>query len=484
MISLNGMVILARNAMQSQQAAVQTTEHNIANANTPGFTRQEPVMTTAALISTPTVIGTSAPVQIGTGVQLSEIKSYRDKFLDARIRKTMQDLGSLEKQKDNIDLVEITFNEIEEGTDIHNSLVEFWNAWETLAQDPTDLSFRVQVKQKAHNLIGDLKYLYQRLQDMFPDLDDALINEVLKLNSKARSVAELNTRIVALKATGAEPNDLYDRRNLLIEEMSKIADVSVSELPNGSVNLTIGGIPIVQGSESFDLITTPPQPGIPIDIRSSLDNSHVSFRGGEIHGMLEFRDKILPDIIRRIDELTTSLVREVNGAHKSGYGLDGSTGVPFFSLEDNPDPNIGSDIVCIDGITAKLKLSDQIEGDLMKIAAAGKNFQSDNENALNMAKLRDKKALSSGQLTYEAFYNMMVAEVGRIADEISRKSENTQAVLDQLTNRRESISGVSIDEELTNMIRYQNVYEAAARLVTTVDEMMDVVVNRMGLVGR
>ncbi|HID55457.1 TPA: hypothetical protein EYP37_02930 [Candidatus Poribacteria bacterium] len=266
--------------------------------------------------------------------------------------------------------------------------------------------------------------------------------------------------------------------------MSKIADVTVSELPNGSVNLTIGGTPIVQGGESFDLITTLLQPEVPIDIRSSLDNSHVSFKGGEIHGILEFRDKILPDIIRRIDELATSLVREVNSIHKSGYGLDGSTGVPFFSLEDNPDPVIDPDIISIDGITAKLKLSDQVEGDFLKIAAAGENFQSNNENALKMVELRDKKVLLSGQLTYEDFYNTMVGEIGRTADEISRKNENIQAVLDQLVNRRESISGVSIDEELTNMIRYQNVYEAAARLVTTIDEMMDVVVNRMGLVGR
>jgi flagellar hook-associated protein 1 FlgK len=484
MLSLNGMVILARNAMQSQQAAIQTTEHNIANANTPGFARQEPVLTTATTVTATTVVGGGAPVQLGTGVQLNAIKSNRDKFLDSRIRRALQDLGSIEKQGDNVKLVEITFNELAEGIDIHNSLMEFWNAWETLAQDPTDLSYRVQVKQKAHALAGDLRYLYQRLQDMFPDLDEALRSEVLMLNSKARSIADLNEGIVALKATGAEPNDLYDRRNLLIEELAKISDITVTEMPNGSVNITIGGVPIVQGVQSFDLITTPSQPGVPSDVRSSLDNSPVEFKSGEIHGILEFRDRILPDILRGLDELSTSLVREVNRVHRAGYGLDGSTGLPFFSLEDDPDPRIDPDAVYVNGITSKLKLSDEIEGDLLKIAAAGQDAPANNENALRLVQLREEKLLSSGQLTYETFYNTLVAEIGRRADEISRKRDNLQVVLDQLINRRESISGVSIDEELTNMIRYQNVYEAAARLVTTIDEMMDVVVNRMGLVGR
>lgn len=218
----------------------------------------------------------------------------------------------------------------------------------------------------------------------------------------------------------------------------------------------------------------------------SVEDRDLIIENGEIGGLIDLQDEIIPHYLDNLDELTVAIIGEINSLHKSGIGLDESTNTPFFvytpgGTADEQDGTIAANT---SRAAATIKLSDEIVHNIEKIAAAKTYAAGDNTNALSISSLRNELVLAGDALTFDAFYDSVIADLGSQAEETGRLAQSTEAVLDQLINRRESISGVSLDEELIDMIQFQHIFDAAAKITTAVDGMLETLINRMGLVGR
>ncbi len=639
---------IGKRALQTQQVSMQTSDHNVANANTPGYSRQTAIITTAP--SLPLIGSQQNSARLGTGTQIATISRVRDKFLDVRIREMTEDVGKFSRLGDVFDVLEIIFNELSATTDINHLFSEFWNAWETLAQDPTDRALRIDLRQRAEMLIGDIRNLYARLREVQNEQDSELHIKIAEVNQKAALIAQLNDEIVTVESSGAPANDLRDRRIVLIEELASLSNIEVAELYNGSVNISIEGVPLVQSNRARELHITLGQEHNRV---ATENGTEVYFTGGEIGGIVTARDVAIPSLLSQLDELIATLVEEVNAIHRQGYSLDGdTTNVNFFTpytpiyemeltqADDQffasllggelvaanigekltlipADPDTQLEFIASDGLyegTAKVEvlnnglikilddggtriteshlklpgaaipmgehqiqleqrgnqlfarldqgramaisdnptlvagspaeaiqvlfqreptapgeirftidrraqrepaltnlisagntglapgdlqgfvssidvsraaevvsLASEVVQDVGTIAAAQTQAPGDNTNALEIVQLQNQPFMAGGTLTLDAFYGSMVTSLGIEAAQTQQNLENVDLVLQQMLNRRESISGVSLDEELTNIIRFQDVYEAAARLITIIDSMIDTVINRMGI---
>jgi len=466
---------IGKRAMQTQQVAIQTSNHNIANANTPGFSRQEAFITATESLPASDISSMGAQLQLGTGTRISTVKRLRDIFIDTRIRNIQQRLGYAQKKLEGLDLIEVIFNELTETVDINNIISEFWNAWESLAQDPSELATRIDLRQKGDSLATDIRYLYAQLQQLRPASDEEIKIKIDDINSHARFIAELNKEITSVASTGGAANDLEDRRDLLIDELSSLTNIEVSRLETGVLNVSISGTPLVQGDVANQLSVVEIDDSIVII--SEADGNRVNIVSGEVGGLLEVRDTIIPEIMSQLDNLAANIIDEVNVQHREGFGLDGSTGINFFEpfVPLTPGSNKGA--------ATQIRLSDDIieVAGLSKIAAGKTPAAGDNENALDISALRHKKVLANETLTFDAYYNLTVTSIGSKTEECKLSALSTESILEQLLNRRESVSGVSLDEELVNVIRFQHVYNAAARLITIVDEMMTTVIEKTGV---
>jgi len=501
MSDFGGLLELNRRAMQTQQAALQTSQQNVSNANTTGFHRQRAVISSTPGMLVYDLAGMGQKALLGTGTQVTNITRIRDYFVENQIDLVKQRLGELNEELSGLERIEIVFNELTENVDLNNSMAEFWNSWETLAQDPTNMAFRIDTRGKAETMAHDLNRLYTELEDLQPDFGEDIRIKVDKFNSLIKQLANLNRDIMTVEADNVEANDLRDQRDLLVNQISELADVKVVYMKNGTVNLYLDSKLIVQDFNAYELEVSPrvredsSVPGqVLVDVMVSRqsesgDDRKLKIREGEIGGLLSLQDEIIPHYLERLDELAVTIMNEINTLHKEGIGSDGSTNIPFFVYTPGgtTDERDGTAIETQQDksrAAATMRVSDKIVHDLDKIAASKTYAKGDNSNALAISGLRNELVLAGDALTFDAFYDSVVSALGSQAEETGRLVESTEAVLDQLINRRESISGVSLDEELIDIVQFQHVFDAAARITTTIDGMLETVINRMGLVGR
>jgi flagellar hook-associated protein 1 FlgK len=469
---------LANRALVSQQLGLDITGHNIANANTDGFTRQAAQMQA----STPfTMVGTTRPQQpgqLGTGVDVVNVQRFRDGFLDLQFRSEQQLLGQWQSTNDSVTKIEQAFNEpSQEG--LAAAMSKFFNSWSELANNPESQSFRKSLVENAQTLTAQMNQLDRTLSTQQRDLDQQVTLRVTDINNLTDQIARLNDQVTRIVGAGDQPNDLRDQRDVLLDKLAKIVNLTYSEGSNGSVTVNIGGRTAVYGNQSFHMATqedtntgfsnvywadsfrssqTPP---IPLDA--------ASITSGQLFGDITTRDKTISNLLQNLDVMAARLITEVNQVHSQGFGLNDSTGLPFFD-------GTGADDIGV---------STAVTDDLDNVAAAsGQLSPGDGSNALNIHDLQRKLLMNNGGATIEDFYAGLVANLGVESQQATGMVKNEQLLSDHLSQQRQSIGGVSLDEETTNLIRYQHAYNAAARVVTAVDEMLDRVINNMGLVGR
>ena len=316
------------------------------------------------------------------------------------------------------------------------------------------------------------------------DIDHGITLAVNDINSIADRIAALNVQIQTTEMGGNHANDLRDRRDLLIDELSQMVNVHVFE-SNGQLSLVVGGVSIVHHS-SVTHMQAPAKPGEDVKWKmiDDTEGSAVNVTSGRLAGLQSSRDKTV-GYMKQLDALAKEFAEQVNEQHKAGYGLDGSSGIDFFVTTEREDGDASfsaSNIFVNDELL-------QEEGGLALIAAAtqdadGKVIPGDGSNALAMAQLRNKLVFAGdgAGATLEQFYEGILGTLGVDAQHAKHLLENQTLLVDQLEMRRSSISGVSLDEEVTNLIQYQQAYNAAARLVTTMDEVLDTLINRTGLI--
>jgi flagellar hook-associated protein 1 FlgK len=432
----------ARRALYAQRAAIDITGHNVANVNTPGYRRQRPVMS-----ATPPAPGGLKP---GTGVKVAGIERMRDQFVDTQIRHTLASLGRWEARREILEEVQEVFKE---PSDIGISAMmdRFWISWQELSGNATDPGRRTGVQQEAISLVSAFNLAAGQLSETMDDINQNISALVHRVNTTASSIAEINREIVRGNVVGENVADLLDRRDYLVQQLASDVDVAVVEDNSGLVHVTVGGRILVAGTDARELA------------------QDALITGGRIKGLNEAANMIIPSYLKQLDDLANALMEKINEQHMAGYDLFGNPGGAFFE-------GAGA---------AGIRLSKEIEENAGLIAAADEPESPGNgRNALAMAQLKDGLTMAGGTATFRDFYGSVLTGLGLETQESMRSTEVYEGVLEQQKARQESVSGVSLDEELIMLMKYGSAFDAASRLVTVVDEMLDRLINGTGLVGR
>ncbi|HDD35358.1 MAG TPA: flagellar hook-associated protein FlgK [Candidatus Desulfofervidus auxilii] len=462
MHGIYGLIDIGISAIRAAQMALMVTGDNIANAENSKFCRRRVIFQ-----EKPPLL--SLPILIGRGSEVTNVKRAYSPFLAKQWQQELAGLGYHEVRKEALGRLETIFNEAE-GEGLNRDLTAFWNAWEEVSSDPASIVNRYNLINTAKTLAANFQRKSNDLKELREDMNTEVKNVVEQINTIANQIAYLNKKIKSIEIKGVDANNFRDERDELVRELSKLADVTAFE-DNGKVTVLVGGVAVVQeesaytlsvetNSEGFYQVVWYGEGGLKVDITSRLE-------GGELGSFLEMRDTIIPQYQNDLDRLAYNLVTEINTQHQLGYGLDDSTGNNFF------EPLTG-----IDDAASLIQLDSTIETFPEKIAASSAaGQQGNNENALAIIALKETAITGLSDVTFNDFYLSLVGEVGSASQESQNNFEYQQLVLKEIEASVEAVSGVSLDEEAANLVRFQQMYTASARLISIADDMMKTLIN-------
>lgn len=475
----------------ASRMGMDVTAHNIANVNTEGYSRQHVKLTASRPWAMPGLNRPTSPGQLGTGVDVEAINRTKDEFVRNLLQREQSIMGYWETKARTYEQIELIFAEPSDDG-IAYVLDDFFGSLHDLSRDPEDTAVRAVVLQKGSVLAGTISHVYSQLKQFYESTTHLVEVKLTELNSLAAEVAELNKQIATVIRVGDNPNDLMDKRDVLIERMSKIADLQVIPLEDGLVNVSVDGVNLVHRYVSRTIAADIDQEtGKVKGLKWEEFGSDVAVKNGELCALLETNNVIVPRYLDALNELARSLARAINDVHSAGYDLDGNPGESFFVDARTPGsgPVIQLDLTDPDFEVARYIALNPLL-DARQVAAAtqppdeGGPKMGDGSNALAMARLAEATIMMSGKATFSSFYNGVISELGVDSAQALFMTESEGIILDNLKNWDSSISGVSIDEEVTNLVRYQHSYAAAARVITVIDEILELITTRMGLAGR
>jgi|DewCreStandDraft_1066081.scaffolds.fasta_scaffold00058_48 flagellar hook-associated protein 1 FlgK len=558
-------------ALLAQQQAIDLTGHNIANANTPGFSRQVARLEATTPYPVPAFNRMSSAGQMGTGVIAGSIERMRDLFIDMQLRTELAAQGDWTITRDMLARVEAVMNEPSDSG-LNALLNRFWDGWQDVSTSPQNLSVRASLVERAAGLAEAFQRQHSQLRTVQSDIAEQVAISLRQFNSLLDRLAALNVQIVGVTNTGNQPNDFFDRRDQLLEELSKLAKVRVTIAPDGAAIVQLGSALLVDRDQVHHLTSAVDSSGT-LEIRWANEPGAPVISGGELAGLLRLHNETIPEYLERLDAVARLLIESVNSAHAAGYDLNGESGRPFFAGSGAGD----------------IAVADAIVADSSRIAAASTPGASgDGSRALAIARLRDDATIldaatalrpgtalpgvpgvtltgvevtgappgarftltrtASGQLTMtdgnstsqtvtladlpsggaqiinfslfgvtlvvrsdtsasatadqlatalqgqiataaakgsaNSLYQALIVRLGIDGRTAQEMSANQDTLVQHLQRRREAVSGVSLDEEATNLVRLQHAYQAAARFITAVDQMLDRLINNTGIVGR
>ena len=625
MQSTFGPIEMGKRGLVATTQGLQTVGHNVSNASVEGYSRQRVEMSATTPLYAPQLNRENSPGQVGQGMEVSRIERVRDMLLEGRIVAEQNAEGYWDARDKYIQMMEQVYNEPTDHS-VRTLLDRFWAAWQDLSLHPTEIASRRSVLQTGKSLIDGIHDRFTRLKSVRDMVEEDVKGTVSEVNDLATQIAALNNEIVKVTALGDSPNDLLDRRDLLVGKLSTFLDISVSYRDANEMVIATGGMHLVQGShhETFALAADGANEGYSTPVWEDTRQPAV-FRGGKLASLLELRDGDARQEIQSLDLMTINFVDLVNEVHRRGFGLNGETGGDFFverpfvtNVAGNYDSNgdgafdsswvfrvTGSNVLApkdLIGLAGTITLpgrdgtvgvdyhpTDTVEdlitrinlsgsevvarlnsegklslkatpaadtrnpdfvirsledsgqflvgyGGILKAAgpagayaweqadavqalrqdgaqfavaplahpagwievvprlmedpgsiaaASGIDGRSDGVGdgtaALAIAQLRTTPVMIGVTSTFDAYFADRVAGIGLKGEQAAQTLDTAKLVMKNLTDMRESLSGVNIDEELTKMITYQNGYAAIARFVSTFDSMLDIIINRMGV---
>ncbi len=563
MTDIYGIISIGSKALLAQQKGIYVTGNNIANVNTPGYTRQRVNLSSDVPVN-------SGIGPVGTGVQALGIERIYQRFLGVQINNETQTRGNWEARRDVAERIEMIFDE-SNGYGLNQAMYEFWTAWQDLSNNPSGPVERTVLIAKSQIMAETFSKNYQNLQTIQQDIDTLIEGTIDEVNLLSEKIARLNEKIIQMEAGGSTANDYRDQRELLLNELSNLIDIDTFENTAGGVTVSVGsGQPLVEGTFGYGLSTEMNAFGhlnvTWVDAVNNEVDITDSITGGRIKGLLDVRDLDIRNHMNRLDNLAQSIMDQVNSLHAGGYGLDGSTGNDYFVGEATasgvldslvtitaetggagnlaitlvPGGTAGSETVTTDPVTGDIRIAiedgvssrDDIAAALQshsaiasavatasggtpwtlgvgsdtvalsggssalnmevnpaivldeRLIASAQSFDTvpgdkpgDNRNAIAIANLKSSRILSGNTATFDAYYESFVGDLGYAVQQASSSYSHQSEMVHQLENHRESISGVSVDEEMVNLVKFQNAYQAAAKLISTADEMMQSVLN-------
>jgi len=591
--TFGGLNILSR-SLYAQQASLNTVGHNIANANTDGYSRQR--VNTVTMSPTGEVYGSRGLNQAGTGVAVGSIIRARDAFTDRQLWKESSTLGYSQTSSEGLSRIEDVFSEPSD-TGVQTVLNQFWTSWQTLSTNASDSGARTTVAQRGVAVVNAIQHAAQQLYERVENINSSIALDVSNINQITANIHTLNQQIAFTEVGGNDhANDLRDSRDLLVDQLAKLVNVSVQEDSAGNYTIKsgeLGNLTLLDDTGHTELGTeTTFDPTFGYEVTKVIvaaDSSAVDFTNGEVKALIDSRDSSTTGIfayMTSLDKISQFLLEDFNDVHKAGFGTDNVTGRNFFGTDSSTDystapaggwinalmvnpeitdstaglaliaaktaangiavttgsTNTDSEVpvvsttgtysggststavvvkvdsvdgignvsgitystdgganwssaltgsspytLSINGLTINLDTSTLTAPAVDNIynftLSAGNNASGDNAILLGRS-LKNDVSATLGDISLDAFYTSMIGALGVQAQDAQRLNTNQQTVIDHLTNLRASTSGINMDEEMTDMIRFQKAYNASARVLTAMDEMLDKLINGTGIVGR
>lgn len=444
-------------ALQAFQRGLETAGHNLSNVNTKGYTRQvvdyEPTDATSFL--------GIRKIALGTGVGVASITRARDSFLADRLVRVEGDAAHFEAKANSLGMVEEVFGTAN-GNVLLTKLGSFFNSWSSLASNPNDDTARMEVQTSGDALGAAIRQKYADLKAAKTNVQGQITQTLQRVQELADTIANLNVSIRAASVDGTSPNDLLDQRDLALNELSGLVSVQTYPQQDGTVFVHAGSMPLVDSVGSFKV---PQQYDA---AAGTLSNGTTTFRtrGGKLQGLFESYNQI-SSYQGQLDAFTVCLRDEVNFLHRSGTGADSSTGIDFFKSPASPGL---SDSEAID-------LSNEVRASTDAIAAGTSGASGDGSLALALSHLRDQNFVALGSKSPSQYLTAMVADVGQQVSSAQDTLATYQAVKTQVQEQIQSVSGVSIDDEMSAMVRLQRSYQAAAKALSVFNQVTEDLIN-------
>ncbi|ABL01048.1 flagellar hook-associated protein FlgK [Pelobacter propionicus] len=450
-MGLSSAMEIGKRGLIIYQVATEVTGENIANVNTEGYSRQRVILET----SPPT---THNGFPLGTGVKISTVERYYDSLLQQQLVTANSASGYDTLCSEVLQQIEPSFNELT-NDGIGSAITNYFQAWEDLSTNASGTTERQVLLSQAQVLVESFNSVSTTLTDTIKAQDSSLTALTADINNKLTNIATLNAQIKQTELVSGNANEMRDQRDLLVKQLAEQMGIKYTENADGTTDVyvqdsTPATYYLVQGNQAGSLTVggTSPARTVTIDSVSgatkTVDSTlYTAQDGGTLWATLQLRDVIIPDYIDQLDDLASTIITDVNTQHQAGFDINGDPGADFFSGTS--------------AATFSVSITDP-----NNIAAAGSSAAAPggNGNALLIADLQSGFSIS---------YNTLVSQIGLDVDQAETVVEQDEAYLKQLNTLRDSKSGVSLDEELTNLVMYQRSYQASAKLITTVTEMMD-----------
>ncbi|MFE5428481.1 flagellar hook-associated protein FlgK [Peribacillus simplex] len=509
----------AKRGLSTSQGALYTTGNNVANANTLGYSRQRVNLVQTSGFPTVGLNNPRVAGQIGTGVAAETVQRIRDSFLDAQYRTQSNKIGYYGAMSESLTKMEGVMNEPTDSG-LAATMGKFWNSLQGLTANTENSGAREVVASTGVMVADTLNYYYNSLTNVQTDIGNQINVKANEINTLISSIDQLNQQISKVEPHGYVPNDLYDKRDVLVDNLSRLVSIKVNNvIPTdyGRASDVATGLYNIELMQEVGSSFAPPINLVSVNQTGMAGTSKVEVSHDKKTGMvdgLQFGSKTLtdynfsgelsgliksfgykkadgtiggayPDMLKKLDNMTTAFVNEFNAIHKQGYALgdDNTSTLNFFELEPGKSA------------AQSIKVTSEIVKDPAKIAAGGKSggASGDNENAKLLADLKKKafseystKDQNSDELTgnFDTYYSGIIGKLGVDSQSAQKNLSNSVVLAASVNQNRESVSSVSLDEEMTDMIKFQQAYNASARMMTMMDEMLDKIINGMGTAGR
>lgn len=468
MLGLLGTLNLASQSLQTQMTAISVTGQNLANVNTAGYTRQ-----TANIQTTPDIETTSGPE--GTGAEVTDIQQAVDTLLNNQIQGQQSTSGYWNGQQSALQSVQDDLDEFlsstgstsgsTSSTDTTSSsglstlINNFFNDAQSVATSPTSIPARQQLISDAQTLASAFNQINSQLNQENTALNTSISDDVTSANQLLSGIASLNQQISAAQLGGGNANDLIDEQQQDLQNLAQLTDITTSTEANGAVNLSIDGQTFVSGNQVKDTLETydPGNGNLLVTAPGLGGTTPLTLTGGSIQGTIDARDGTLATLQSSVNTLASSLITQVNSIYSPGYSLTGTTGANFFG---------GSD-------ASNISVNSSLADDPSSFQASGSATASgDNSVVLQLAELADTAQSNLQGQTFSKSFDQTVGTFGDALQTANNQVTDQTSVMNMLKTQQSSVSGVSLDQEMTNLLGFQQAYEASAELVTTINQML------------
>ncbi len=452
-MSLLNLLNISKQSLLTQQRAIGITANNIANVNTPGYRRQQ--VDLSYVTTSRAFLGFS---KLNGMYTQGEAIHIRERYIEQQLNLEYQSSGKYAMDETNLTQIENIFGEPDQSA-LSNVMSEFWNSWNNLANEPGNLSLKSNVKDKGIQLASTFNRVHDDLIGKNNQTAEDINQKVGEVNQILDELKSVNDSI-----TSGGSFELLDQRDVLISNLSNLINLDVHEDSNGQMVLSTGGMVLLHGDFQNHLQTevTDTNGLKTVAIQLAEGGNPIDITSGEIGSLLKTTNEQIPDYLAKLNQLAASIADQVNTIHRSGYNTDGVGGIDFFSVES---VDAGS-----------IAVNDSIVDDLGLIAtSAAADTPGDGSVAQSISDLQNGSIV--GGTTASDFYQALIGHIGHQVQEASSLRNNQNMLLASLQNQRDAVSGVSLDEEMTRMVEYEKGYQAAARIISTVKNLMDTVIN-------